>query len=561
MSTSRLSSVGFLFLTLSWLAYDHYRPWVNFHSELLAFIGLFWLAVNLLIWQSSSFKLPILVFLVALSALIPWIQYATGISLFAGDALMSSLYLSGFLASILIGYSYTKHTEQQSFNILAGVMHSLWIAALISAFIGLFQWLNLQEPLGMYVVQTDFGDRAMGNLGQPNQLATLLLMGIVAFAYLYERLIIGRFTFIVSVIFLTVVLILTQSRAGMLSLLVLAIFLFWKSSTLKLKFSRNEVTFWFVFFTVGTLTLPTISEALLLADVRAISSSEPVSQRWRMWQQVAHALTESPWVGFGWNQTPTAHSAGAIAYPSSVTYTNAHNFVIDLLAWNGLPLGTLLTMLITYWFVSRMRSSVRPEAVFAMACLLPFAVHSMLEFPFAYAYFLITAGLMVGIVEGAGVSTSSFSLNVRWGWFFLAVWAPIGSYLAYEYFLIEEDFRVVRFENLNIGKTPAAYVVPDVWMLSHMAAMLNASRQRAKPEMSAEEIENLRKVAERFAYGSVRYRYAIALALNGDPLGASHQLSIIRAMYGEAYFQACKADLLQMKAEKYPQLVLVKIPD
>ena len=87
-----------------------------------------------------------------------------------------------------------------------------------------------------------------------------------------------------------------------------------------------------------------------------------------MWQQVGYAVAQSPWLGYGWNQTPTAHAAGAIAFPGSVPYNYAHNFVMDMLAWNGLPLGLLLCSAITWWFFTRIRTSVRLDAVHAMAC-------------------------------------------------------------------------------------------------------------------------------------------------------------------------------------------------
>lgn len=560
MRISRSYALGLLFFTLAWLAYDHYRPWVNFHSEMLAFAGLFGLVASVLLHPQGTAVLPRASAWIAFAILVPWLQYVTGISLFAGDALLSSLYLSGLLAAVFVGYAFSRSDAAPLEYGLAGLMHSLWVAAMGSAAIGLAQWLDVQGPLAMYVVQTGSGERAMGNLGQPNQLATLLLMGLAAFSYVYERGVIGRFAYFLGMGFMTGVLILTQSRAGMLSVLVLTAFMIWKKSTVKSRLSAKAVAWWAVFFVIGTVLLPYLSEALLLGDVRGIRSAEPISQRWKMWQQVAYAVAQSPWVGYGWNQTPTAHAAGAVAFPGSVTYTNAHNFVMDMLAWNGLPLGILLTGAIAYWFVTRIRTIVRLDAVHAMACLLPLAVHSMLEYPFAYAYFLIAAGLMVGVVEAAMVPAKMIVVNVRWAWGFWALWLSAGSYLTYEYFLIEEDFRIVRFENLHIGKTPLTYDIPDVWMASHMAAMLKAARQVPEPNMAKADLENLRKVSQRFAFGALNFRYALALALNGDSVGAGRQMAIIRGMYGDFYYAACKSEMHRLEKEKYPQLVVVVAP-
>ena len=93
-----------------------------------------------------------------------------------------------------------------------------------------------------------------------------------------------------------------------------------------------------------------------------------------------------------------------------------------------------------------------------------------------------------------------------------------------------------------------------------MAAMLKAARQVAEPNMEKADVDNLRKSAERFSYGAIRFRYALALALNGDSAGASHQLLIIRGMYGDSYYAACKAEIHRLEQEKYPQLVAVHAP-
>ena len=565
MPATRTYAFGLLFFTLSWLSYDHYRPWVNFHAELLAFVGLFCLVASALLSQRSRLALPRAGAWIALTALVPWLQYATGISLFAGDALMSSLYLSGLLGAVFVGYSlnssggYQLGSDQRGGGV-TGLMHCLWIAAMVSGAIGVAQWLNVQAPLAMYAVQSDLGDRAMGNLGQANQLATLLLMGMVAYAYVFERGVIGRLTFFAGIAFMSLALIMSQSRAGMLSVIVLAAFMVWKKKTVNLRVGSKAIALWVACFFMGTLLLPYLSNALLMAPVRSLSEAGPVSERWRMWQQVSYAVFQSPWVGYGWNQTPTAHAAGAVAFPGSVTYTNAHNFVMDMLAWNGLPLGLLLTGAIAYWFITRIRSGVRTEAVYAMACLLPVAVHSLLEYPFAYAYFLIACGFMVGIVEAAGLPAKTITVNRRLAWGVLALWVAVGSYLTYEYFLIEEDFRVVRFENLRIGVTPQTYEIPNVWMASHMAAMLKAGRQVAQPNMPNADLENLRKASERFAYGAVRFRYVQALALNGDLPEANRQMKIIRGMFGEAYYAACKEEIRRLEKEKYPQFSGVLAP-
>lgn len=556
MSTLRITTLGLAFFTLSWLAYDHYRPWVNFHAELLAFVGLFGLTAGVLRSQRRAATMPRLGICLAFVVLLPWLQYAMGLNFFAGDALLSSLYISGLLAAVFVGYNLapTGH-DQAAEGSLTALMHALWIAAMASGAIGLAQWLNVDDRLGMYVVQSDLGDRAMGNLGHANQLATLLLMGMGAYAYVFERGVIGRLAFAMGIGFMSSVLILTQSRAGMLSVLVVTVYGLWKNKSVPSRLSGRALVLWALLFALATVLLPHLSDYLQHGNVRNLRETDTINQRLVMLQQMAHAIFQAPWFGYGWNQTPSAQAAGAIAYPGSVPFTYAHNFVMDMLAWNGLPVGLLLTGAMAYWFVTRMLGSVGLDAVYAMACLLPVAVHSMLEYPFAYAYFLIAAGLMVGVVEAARMPTRASALNVRWLWTIWAAWALTGVYLTYEYFLIEEDFRVVRFENLNIGQTPTAYEIPDMWMLSHLSAMLKARRVAIEPNMQAGDIKNLRQVSKRFADNVTHCRYALALALNRDTLGATHEFDLIKGIYGSAYQRSCQNELRRLQKEKFPQFI------
>ena len=559
MFRSLAHAFGIICLTFSWLSYDHYRPWVNFHAEATAFLGIGLLVASRLWGSASSLAdAPRLVYWVFGVALLPWLQYLFNVSLFAGDALIASFYLIGLAQAIWLGRSYATASEGQN-GALASIFHTIWIAALASAAIGLLQWLSLQEVLAMYAVQTDAGDRAMGNMGQPNQLATLLLMGIAAMVWTFESKRIGWVGLAFGVAFMSMVLVLTQSRAGVLSAVVMAIFLCWKNYVMPSRLAVKYVAGWLLAFSAAVQLLPLVHELLLMTDPRSMNVVVD-NARITIWQQMLSGIAQAPWFGYGWNQTPTAHSAGSLFVPGSMTYTNAHNVVLDLLAWNGVPLGLLLTGACGFWFVSRAHRINEVAAIYGMAVLVPITVHSMVEYPFAYSYFLLAAGLMIGIVEGLHIGGQTFKFNLRLAGLALALWSSIGTYVTYEYLLVEEDFRIVRFENLRIGQTPPEYRAPDIWMLSQMSAMLTAARQQALPKMTADEIENLRKASLRFPYGSLSLRYALALGLNGDPVSATRQMAIVKGMYGDFYYQSAVNTLRELQNEKYPELALVLTP-
>jgi hypothetical protein len=131
---------------------------------------------------------------------------------------------------------------------------------------------------------------------------------------------------------------------------------------------------------------------------------------------------------------------------------------------------------------------------------------------------------------------------------------------AVEYVAIEEDFRMARFEALRIGQTPSDYSRPTVHLQTQLEVMLAASRMVPAPEMRPVDIELLRTAAMRFPWTAIQNRYALSLALNGNPDEAIRQLRVMRAMHGEKHYQALKANWLQLASDKYPQLGQLKLP-
>lgn len=514
----------------------------------MAFGAMAALMVGLLLSRTSELRWPTVAGWVMGLAVLPWLQWMLGISLFAGDALLTTYFLSGWAIAIFLGYHFVQGDGQQS---VLALMHMLWVAALVSAMIGLVQWFRLEASLGIYVTQTDAGDRAMGNLAQPNQLATLLLMGMVALGYVFERRVIGPVGFMLGVAFMTAVLVLTQSKAGMLGVAAIFGFYWAKQSRIVSRLRVRYVLSWALLFAITSALLPSISRALMLGSERSLLAA--TSERILVWQQTLEGITKSPWVGYGWNQTPTAHMAGVSAYPGTMTFHYAHNVLLDIVAWNGIPLGLVLIGLGAYWFCTRLFRLAGLEAFYAMACLLPFTIHSLVEFPFAYAYFLFAAGLLMGVVEVSMQVSKGWHINRIWSGSALVLWIILGCFMVAEYLLIEEDYRVSRFENYRVGKTEPSYQVPDIRLFSHLAAMQRASRQRPVPGMTASQLDDLRRAALRFPHGALGLRYALALGLNGDPVGARRMMAVVHGMYGEGFYSAAK-EVWSDTAEKYPQL-------
>ena len=107
-----------------------------------------------------------------------------------------------------------------------------------------------------------------------------------------------------------------------------------------------------------------------------------------------------------------------------------------------------------------------------------------------------------------------------------------------------------------IATGPSSAVI----LLTQLGALLEGSRTVPAPGMSPERIDLARKLALHFPSPALQNRYALSLALNGNPEEAIRQLKVMRAMHGEKAYQDIKANWSQLADTRYAQLQLLKIP-
>ena len=556
----------YVLLILAWLLPNHYLPWTNFHSESAVFVGLGFLFFSQLRRSNSSLLLSPTVVAALTLAAVPWLQFSSGLVFYAGDAFISSFYVAGLALAVVLGFAHHQQPmpvkgQKTAWLLPAQVLLS---AAGISALLAFLQWLSLTGSFSTYMAVTDIGDRAMANLGQPNQLGTLLLMGLAALVLMFELFKAGPLVLSLGAACLTWAMVLTESRTAILSAFTMSCFLMYKihqsrTAAQPMRLQIKFIALWWLFFILAWQLLPIVNEALLMHDSRGIKLLDN-NARTTIWLQTFYAIAESPWFGYGWNQTSVAQAAGAVHYPGDQVFGNAHNIILDVMAWVGLPLGLLITVAFLYWLLTRLKAVRDTGATYAAAMLLPFLVHSLLEYPFAYAYFLLTAGLLIGIVEAAYLPTSVVHISRRVSSAALILLTVIGGYAAYEYVLIEEDYRVARFENLRVGRTEADYVRPDILIHTQLRDLLAALRQPAVRDMDKAQLDRLRKVSLRFALRPLVFRHALALGLNNQPTAAAQQMVVFRGMFGEDAYQHFKSELRNLQAEKYPELANVNLP-
>ncbi|MGS5719632.1 pilin glycosylation ligase domain-containing protein, partial [Acinetobacter baumannii] len=178
--------VFFLFLAaillgFAWLSPFHYNPWVMFSSEMSTFAaGLSVLAA--LFYQ--NIKIPRAQLLLLPFILIPVVQWAFGLVFDFSTALLSSLYLLGFWFMVVAGYNLSLDQQKRD-QIFTGFSLLLIIVSIATSFIAICQWLNIESHF-VHMLHL-IGNRPYGNFGQPNNMATFLIMGLLGCLFLYEK--------------------------------------------------------------------------------------------------------------------------------------------------------------------------------------------------------------------------------------------------------------------------------------------------------------------------------------------------------------------------------------
>jgi O-antigen ligase len=547
-------------LVLSVVNADHFPPWTSFHAEAPAFAASAVLLFAALAGR-QRLRLPPALWLLLALLLTVWIQLATGVVTYAGDAWVASAYLVAFGAAWIWGYG--AGTPERPPQVLFFVCWILVAMGILASGQAIAQWLQVGGAFNGWVFDSTVL-RPAGNFGQPNLTATLLLMATASAAVLLVQGRLGRPAAWMLFVLFGWVVVLTQSRTALLSAAVLAaVALLLCARHARLKPYRVDVVVWVTLMVFGVLLVQNAQWDFSVTSRKAEDMAQ-VGNRTIIWRQVLAGVLESPWIGQGWVQVAGAQQAGALQVPGVDQVNYAHNAVLDLMAFIGIPGALLVVGISLAWLVSRLKrlGTVDAGAGAGLVLLVPFLVHMQLELPHAHAFFLLPVGMLLGSFDAQTEPAGARAWHVpRAALAAVGVaWVAVLAAMGYEYMLVEEDFRVNRFENRRLGTTPTDYQVPELHLLTQWGETMQAMRLRAKPGMKAEDLDLLVRTSHRFSWAPLHYRTALALGLNGRPADASQQLRVIKAMFPAETYAEGKADWIRLREEQHSQLRGVELP-
>lgn len=557
--------LGLLTYLGAWLAPNHYPPWLTFHSESLVFSAL--LMSLALVSSARKWVLDRAVLLPVLLIGVIWLQWGAGQIAYSGEAVMSSLYLGGFALAWMLGSNIADKSAAGD-KIISWLACLLVVAAALSVYVAALQWLDLEAGYANLIVERPQGGRPNGNLAQSNHLATLLLMGLVMSVWLYHQHYLRRWQAWALVIWLSFGLTMAQSRAGWLSAVLLGLFLLWRGrASWRIGGLQVVLSWWSMLLAMWLAWGPVNVTLMLTGSSRGLASLTQDNARVVLWRQILAGIEQSPWWGYGWGQTVAGHKAGTAYISNGLLTDYAHSLALDLTLWLGIPLAILLMATMAWWLLRAVCRINDPRQLLLMAATLPVLVHSLVEFPFAYAYFLFTVAFLFGALSARQRAKKSDAWIIdrspgRWvGITLVVVFAGVSARVGYEYVQAEEDYRVMRFEMRSVGRIPENYEAPDLWILNQLGAILKLGRVKPRPGMSSEELESMKMLNRNYNWATLQMRYVVALALNGQLEQASVEMKSLRAHFGETSYKQARQLILEQQDKEYPQLKELRLPD
>jgi O-antigen ligase len=545
---------GLIALFFGWNAPNHYLPWTTFHLELAATVGLVFLFVSVALPRPAKaagtagrpralpLPLPPASWGWIVIALLPFLQLLAGQLHYRGDAVLGFLYALGAGLAVYTGCLWTL--REGRVPVLRSLFVTLAFGAIFSAGLGLAQWLRIGWGSWWAIELID--DRPFANFAQPNHFGLLMVLGIVAMTALFEMgEIRRRAVFYLGLAFLGGGAAISQSRGSLCALVIVVVCWAMTSRRAPTRLRWGEVATLFVAWLLLWGFLGHIEDALYLAKNVELRPPLVLGSRKLIWLHYLTAIGERPWGGYGFSQSVMALGEVATKVAPSENATYAHNVLLDLMVWFGVPAALLMSCAFLVWVLRWLRRVDDPQwtqqrfLVFAVWAAL--TVQSLLEFPYAHTYFLLPACLLAGAVTAWPRNPDVLQSSARASFPALG-WAVAGMLLlgalARDYVLLEDDFRFNRFVRLNfVGTDQEAHeATKQVFVLDQLQELNVTTAYKIRSGMPEEQIEAMRRVARRFYQLRNRLDYAKALALNGRMGEAEGEMLRVRAVFPDVFY-------------------------
>jgi O-antigen ligase len=415
----RLTHISLTLVGVMWvfpfLHNVHQRPITTFYPEWwAALLGVMALA---LLTARDYWRKPeiprIALMPVALIAVV-LLHWSLGKMVYFDQALMHVLYLLFAALLMLLGAALRDRFGIQKLAVVLAVF--LTLGAEINAVFGILQHYLPNITLNDLVLRK-ITPGAYGNIAQSNNYANYITLGLISIGLLFQQRKLKISHALVLTTPMLLALMLSGSRSSWLYLLMMAGMAWWYSR----KDAGQRPLFYYSLLLLAGYVLtnialqllmqagsagvtPVLNPALGFTPAERIADVSSGSARLYMWREAAIMFMQSPWLGVGFGQFAWHHfQLIPELRPDNIMglHNNAHNIILQLAAETGLAglLAVLAPLLI--WLRGLYSAPERLDAAhwWATAVLSVIAIHSLLEYPLWYVFFIGIAATLLGALD------------------------------------------------------------------------------------------------------------------------------------------------------------------
>lgn len=472
VNSALLFCIWTCFLSVSWLVPNHNYPWASFHMD--AWISLVYLLLAAATFgffsKEKKMKTGGIPVIIAGILVLITVQYYLGQIFQAGNYVLSSMYLFGFLLAWIVG---AHNTGRQRYQVLDATAAALNIASIVSVALQLNQWLQIYD---FEIWSMGGGEsRPYANLGQPNQLGTILLWGILSTLWLEDRKKLSTKVVSLAIVFMLLGAAMTMSRTVWLNIILLGIIGLTRKTTLVTKEAKWRIALSLVYFCALIFFVRWFANFYWQAtpqmnwiDLTTVGSAS----RPAIWAFFVDAAKQQWLWGYGWNQTGYVHMTLALAHePLHEYFTSAHNLLLDLMLWCGMPIALIVVGYLIYWMYSRISFVTDKKELILWFMVMVALVHSMLELPLHYAYVLLPLGTIMGSLDGMRGIRGFFSVSKATINSMVVIIFVLLIILIAEYRQVEHQYLLLRFKWANVvAEQPTT---PDLVLLTQLRDVID----------------------------------------------------------------------------------------
>ena len=390
-------------------------------------------------------------------------------------------------------------------SLLRWLVAGLLAAAVISAVLGVLQYLGLARELSPWVNQPLKGD-AFANLRQRNQFASLTSLGLVALlGWVAARAKSHSMTPKCWALAFAVLNVLAAgvacsvSRTGAVQWVLVGVLMAawgWRSAKQDAALGKGLV--WLalaapVLVAVWSVVMPWLAlqttgewgASMILRVTGQAQDYAACGGRRVLWANVLTMVAQHPWLGWGWGETDYAHfMTGYSSMRFCDMLDNAHDFPLHLALEFGVPFALAVLALIGAWILRRTPwREQHAWRVMAWCLMVVVGLHSLLEYPLWYGPFQMTLGLAIGLLWAA--PNAPVKQEAQEGPMLVAALLFIGClYAAWDFNRVGQIYRPAASRDAAYRDNPLHHAKQS-WLFKNQADFAELTTQTVTPDNAA----------------------------------------------------------------------------